>query len=228
MNTRPLHAVLICDVVGSRSIDEFKRRRDDLLSRLSAEHQKRGLIASRYTITTWDEFQTIVPQAPQVVDVVWELRRDFRPWELKIGIGIGSLDDLPGPHDAINESAMGEAFLRARSALTEMHEAAHKYRVLTRCSSPGAWIETATNGIYDLMDTLLLDRTDRQWETAIAYENDKRLEVSAQRLGIDESTVSRNLQRGYHWQILEARRRLRELLAMHESVQVLELAPDEA
>lgn len=172
-----------------------------------------------YTITSWDEFQTIASQPSNLPEIVWELRREFHPWQLKIGIGIGSLRQLPQLGEAVNETAMGEAFVRAREAMNEVAAAKEKYRIRTRLHARGGTIEHAINMIYDLVDTLLYGMTDRQWQTIMAYERARKVEAAARQLGIDVSTASRNLQRGYYWQIVAARERLREILTLHPSVQ---------
>lgn len=228
MGASDLRATLLADVVGSRSIDGFQGRRDKLLRHLTRAHGERGAILTRYTITTWDEFQTIVADPRHLPEVVWELRREFQPWRLKIGIGIGLLETLPRPSQAVNEVAMGEPFVRAREAMKEIGATKQKYRVLTRQRGTVPVLDQAVNLIYDLLDTLLLSTTQRQWETIQFYEATGRLEATARRLGIDESTVSRNLQRGSYWQTVEARERLTDLLRLYPHMQVWGLVPASA
>jgi DNA-binding MarR family transcriptional regulator len=59
------------------------------------------------------------------------------------------------------------------------------------------------NLIYGLHDTLVLKITTRQWETIGAFLGTPTLEQTAKRLKLDPSTVSRNLKRGYYWQVSE-------------------------
>lgn len=212
-------AVLLVDVVGSRRLEDFRSRRDVLLGRLSQEHLDRDLLLTRYTITSWDEFQAIVAEPVHVPTVVWELRREFHPWELKVAIGLGHLDSLPEIGQAVNEVSMGEPFLRARQAMLELARSKEKYRILTRQHGPAEAVDETMNLIYALVDTLLLKVTPRQWETIKSYEEAGKLELAARHLGIDESTVSRNLQRGSYWQFVEAREGLRKLLQLYPEVQ---------
>lgn len=223
VDASPQLAVLLVDVVGSRRLEDFRPRRDVLLGRLSQDHLDRDLLLTRYTITSWDEFQAIVVEPVHVPTVVWELRREFHPWELKVAIGLGRLDSLPESGQAINEVSMGEPFLRARQAMLELARPKEKYRVLTRIHGPAEAVDDSMNLIYALVDTLLLKVTARQWETIKSCEEAGKLEFAARHLGIDESTVSRNLQRGSHWQLVEAREGLRRLLHLYPEVQDGEL-----
>lgn len=218
MSTSKRHAVLIADVVGSRRIRDFRARRDRLLDRLSRQHVETFVVVP-YTITSWDEFQTISSRPSHLPDIIWELRREFHPWQLKVGIGIGSLRRLPQPGEAVNEASMGEAFLRAREAMNEVTAAKEKYKTLTRLHADGGTIEHAINLIYDLFDTLVLGITERQWQTVQTYERAKKVEAAARQLGIDESTASRNLQRGFYWQTVAAREHLREMFSLYSNVQ---------
>jgi IS30 family transposase len=62
-------------------------------------------------------------------------------------------------------------------------------------------LDSTANLIYGLHDTLLMRVTDKQWETIKTFRAKRRLDTAAQALGVDDSTVSRNLQRGHFWQM---------------------------
>jgi DNA-binding MarR family transcriptional regulator len=55
--------------------------------------------------------------------------------------------------------------------------------------------------IYALQDTLLQKITEKQWETIAVFRKKRRLQAAARELRLDASTVSRNLKRGYFWQV---------------------------
>jgi len=59
------------------------------------------------------------------------------------------------------------------------------------------------NLIYGLHDTLVLKITARQWATIEEFLEAPTLDRTAKRLRLDPSTVSRNLKRGYYWQVTE-------------------------
>ncbi len=64
--------------------------------------------------------------------------------------------------------------------------------------------DSTVNLIYALEDTLLLKVTAKQWETIAAFRQKRRLQAAARELRLDASTVSRNLKRGYFWQVEQA------------------------
>jgi hypothetical protein len=94
----------------------------------------------------------------------------------------------------------GEAFEFARAAINEINEA-RKYPTLTAFRSTNFEFDEIANLIYGLHDTLLRHITAKQWETIATYLVKDRVDYTAKALSIDISTASRNLKRGYFWQI---------------------------
>jgi hypothetical protein len=63
------------------------------------------------------------------------------------------------------------------------------------------------NLIYGLQDTLVRNITSKQWKTIHAVlDEPTKLEDIAEELNLNVSTVSRNLRRGYYWQLAETTR----------------------
>lgn len=218
MDTRPPWGVLIADVVASRRIDGFKKKRNDLLGRIEKRQEKAGLLHSAYAVSGYDEFQGLAARPWTLPRLVWELRRDFHPWELRIGFGIGDIDAPPEPGEPLNEASTGDAFYRAREALSRLDDG-EKFERRTRLESGREVLDLPVNLAYDLLDSLLGKTTDRQWETIRAFERHGGLDKTATDLGIDPSTVSRNLQRGSYWQIVATESALTRLLELHLGIQ---------
>src|SRR5271168_2010262 len=102
------YAAITCDIVGSRQIEEFRRKRDHQLRRISKLHLEKRWILSEYAITAWDEFEGILSRPSNLPAVILDLRRHFHPFELWIGIGIGEVTE---PHrKPVNVFAGGEGF----------------------------------------------------------------------------------------------------------------------
>lgn len=219
MDTSTPWGVLIADIVASRQIDGFKKKRNDLLGRIEERQKKAGLLHSAYAVSGYDEFQGLAAHPWSLPRLVWELRRDFHPWELRIGFGIGAIDTLPEPGEPLNESSTGDAFYRAREALSRLDDGKEKFERRTRLESGREMLDLPINLAYELLDSLLGKTTDRQWETIRAFERHGGLERTATDLGIDPSTVSRNLQRGSYWQIVATESALTRLLNLHFKVQ---------
>ena len=208
-------AVLTADIVGSQRVEDLRSRRDALLERLSKRHLEAGRILVRYTVTAWDEFQTVLARPSELPDVIWDLRLAFRPrLDLKIGVGLGSIDEVPSSQTPINRDSSGTAFLRAREAI-ESVDASSKYPRRTVICGEGGNLDRSLNLVYLLMDTVLSGLSDRQWETLAAYHLLGRLDAAAKRLGVVESTVSRSLQRGHYWQLLDSQGEIKTLIQDH-------------
>jgi hypothetical protein len=192
-------AVLIADVVQSSSLRELRSLLGQRLREVSREHLKRKWIRLPYSITAGDEFQTISVSATSIPEVILDLRIRLLPLKLRIGVGFGAAP--PRIEPPVNRLG-GPAFILARAALESVkRKAGHKFSVLTSFRSKNAVFDSTANLIYGLHDTLLLRITDKQWETIKTFRAKRRLDTAARALGVDDSTVSRNLQRGHFWQL---------------------------
>lgn len=194
-------AALLVDVVDSSTIAGFREGRDGRLRRLSGAHLDQDWIAAPYTVTAWDEFQSVAWDPPDIPAVLLDLRRVFAPWELYIAIGLGELSPWVAG-EPINVSVSGPGFERARAAMDVLKAArGDKYRRLTRFQSGDVERDSMLNLVYGLHDTLVQQVTARQWETiSTAMEVENQEEVAA-RMDVQPSTVTRNLKRGHYWQM---------------------------
>jgi hypothetical protein len=196
-----IYAVLIADVLESRSRANLRGLLGKKLAVVSRRHLRKKLIQLPYSVTAGDEFQTVSRDLPSIPAVILDLRRALRPLSLRIGVGFGRISDRIQP--PVNRLG-GEAFQRARNAIENInHGRLFKFEVLTAFDSRNAGFNSTINLIYGLNDTLVLKITDKQWETIEEFLEKPTLEQAANRLKLDASTVSRNLKRGYYWQLLE-------------------------
>jgi hypothetical protein len=195
-------AALTADIVRSRDIPGFQEWRDGKLQAFSKRHRKEGWIHAPYAVTSWDEFQTLLSSVDHASRLIFDLRLQFYPHHLRIGIGIGGITGLPKKRERVNTSLGGPAFEKAREALDSLKKN-RKGEALTAFHSGDPDLDLALNLIYQLHDTLLQQVTPRQWETIRAYAGARRQELAAtgNQMGLDVSTVSRNLQRGHYWQM---------------------------
>ena len=213
MSTNPAWGALTADIVRSRDIQDLRQWRDSKLQTVSRWHQKKSWILAPYTVTAWDEFQTLLSSADQAARLIFDLRLQFFPHHLRIGIGFGEITGLPKKGERINASLGGSAFENARAALDHLKKN-RKSESLTAFQSEDLDLDLALNLIYQLHDTLLRQVTPRQWETIIAYATASPQELSATgvQMGLSASTVSRNLQRGHYWQMERTVEGVSELL----------------
>lgn len=195
------YAVLIADVVGSRTRRDLRALLGQRLELSSRAHLRAKFIRLPYAITAGDEFQTIVRSYARLPELIFDLRARLWPLRLRIGIGMGR---VPGRLQAPVNRMGGEAFQRARAALEGIKKSAgNKVRVLTAFETSDGVFDSTANLIYALQDTLLRKITEKQWETILVFRQKRRLQAAARALRLDASTVSRNLKRGYFWQMEE-------------------------
>src|SRR5271154_3192742 len=202
------YAVLIADVVGSRARRNLRALLGQRLELASRAHLRGGYIRLPYAITAGDAVQTIVRSYARVPELIFHLRD--RVWALRVGVGIGGVPGrLRGPVNRLG----GEAFQFARTALEGVKRGeGNKFKVLTGFKTKDAVFDSTANLIYALQDTLLLKITEKQWETIAVFRKKRRLQTTAQAMRLDMSTVSRNLKRGYFWQVEETMKGMRLLM----------------
>ena len=196
-----IYAVLIADVMESRVRADIRGLLGRKLAAVSQRHLRKKLIQLPYSVTAGDEFQTVTRDLPSIPAVILDLRRALRPLSLRIAVGFGRISGRIQP--PVNRLG-GEAFQSARQAIENIKSGnLFKFEVLTAFVSRNAGFDSTINLIYGLHDTLVLKITARQWETIEEFLNTPTLEQTAKRLKLDPSTVSRNLKRGYYWQLAE-------------------------
>jgi len=194
-----LHAVLIVDVVASTSQQNLPKRLGNTLALASRRHLREKLIRLPYAVTAGDEFETVCLSLDAVPRLILDLRTLLQPLSLRIGVGIGRVADRLTP--PVNRLG-GEAFQFARKAIdTAKSGGPFKFGTLTLFSSPNDSFNETINLLYGLHDTLLAGITAKQWKTIAAFSRTPELAKASRRLKLDASTISRNLKRGYYWQL---------------------------
>ncbi len=195
------YTVITADIVDLRKVKAFTVKRDRILAMISGRHLEEKLILSPYTITAWDEFEVILSQPIHMPRVLLDIRRLFFPFQLQIAIGMGTASGMR--KNPINIHAGGEAFERARQAADRLKADYSKHRALTMFESGVEIFDTIANTIYRLQDSLLRGTTEKQWAAINMQMETGRQDVTAKRMRLDISTVSRNLKRGFYWHLIE-------------------------
>ena len=202
-NPTAIYAVITADVVGSRRIAGFRKKRDSVLRAVSDAQAQQGLLLSPYTITVWDEFQAIMAAPDKFPRAVLDLRRQFYPMQLRIAIGIGEVTEprkMP-----LNQFAGGAAFERARAAMDRIKVAKGNLQAAwTAVESGDSLLDLAANAIYLLQDTLTSDLSAAQWKTSGLVAQLGSQEKAARKLRVNISTVSRALRRAHHRELEES------------------------
>jgi hypothetical protein len=196
-----IYAVLVADIVASTPRGGVRALLGKKVAAASEKHLRQNLIRLPYAVTAGDEFQTITGELPSLPALILDLRATLQPLSLRVGVGIGS---VPGRIQPPVNQLTGEAFQLARRAIESIKEGSlFKFDVLTAFASGNEGFNDTINLIYGLHDTLVLQITSKQWEAIGAFLSRETLAPTARRLRVDISTVSRNLKRGYYWQLAE-------------------------
>jgi hypothetical protein len=206
-----LYAVLIADVVASSSRTSLRQLLGKTLSVASGRHLRGKLIRLPYSVTAGDEFQTVIANLPALPQIILDLRIMFQPLSLRIGVGFGRIADRIQP--PVNRLG-GEAFQLARNAIQAVKTGGQfKFESLTAFASRQSPFDETINLIYGLHDTLVAGITEKQWETIAVFTSNPTLASTSRRLKLDASTVSRNLKRGYYWQLTATAKVVESLIA---------------
>ncbi len=226
-----IYAVLIADVVASSTRADVRALLGKKLAAASKRHLDQKLIRLPYSVTAGDEFQTVAGELPSLPALLLDLRSSLRPLSLRIGVGIGLISDRIRP--PVNRLRGEAFQFARRAIESIKSGRLFKFEVLTAFASRNKDFDSTINLIYGLHDTLVLQITPKQWETIGTIHQGMtatraiqgmtptgsesiegmiakrsilgrpRLGRAARRLRLDISTVSRNLKRGYYWQLAE-------------------------
>lgn len=205
-----VYAVVTVDIVASRRVPEVSAHRDSLLRRLSRLHQRNKLILSEYAVTAGDEFEGILSRPWHAPQIIFDLRRFFYPMQLWIAVGIGQV--IGARRRPVNQFAGGQAFERAREALTDLKTRRNRTGSLTVFHSGSLRLDNVANTIYLLHDTLLRGTSEKQWQTINTQMKTRKQDATARQMRRHGSTVSRNLSRGFFWQMIQVRQTMQEFL----------------
>ena len=208
-----LYGVLIADVISSGSRSRLPALLHHRLRQATRAHRGRKLISLPYAVTAGDEFQTITARLETIPWLLLDLRRRLQPLSLRIGIGIGGVAGrIAAPVNELD----GAAFRMARQALDTLKKKGGRKRpALTAFCTGNPEFDSVVNLIYELQDTLVHRMTQKQWKTIAARIEHRRIEDTARAMGLNISTVSRNLKRGYYGQLIAAVSGVEKLIAAH-------------
>ena len=202
------YVAVIGDIRGSRELtdrSEAQREFKQVVNSLNDDLPE-DAIASQFTVTTGDEFQALLTDATVAVDALVGVSDRFHPAKLRFGIGLGELDTALNPTQAIGMD--GPCFHRARAAINDAEAEEAWVRV-------GGWSsarDSHANAMFDVVQCLREDWTDRQAQFARALAEEGTQKGVAERYDVAKSTVSESLSAGHVQKVRTAEASLGELL----------------
>lgn len=204
----PIFVALIGDIRGSRELEDRKNVQKEFKGVVNSlnDYIPNSSIASRFTVTTGDEFQVLLTDATDAVDAAVTASDQFHPARLRFGIGRGELDTEVNPNQAIGMD--GPCFHRAREAINSARKDGAWLRV-------GGWskdLDRRINSLFDLVQCVREDWTDRQAQFAVALKEEGTQKRVADRYDVSKSTVSESLSAGHVQEVRNTENSLGELL----------------
>jgi hypothetical protein len=208
-----IFVALIGDIRGSRELENRKKVQKEFKRVVASlnDHVPDGSIASRFTVTTGDEFQVLLTDATGAVEAAVSASDRFHPARLRFGIGRGGLDTEVNPNQAIGMD--GPCFHRAREAV----DSARNDGAWLRVSGWPKNLDEHINSMFDLVQCVREDWTDRQAQLALALKERGAQKRVADHYGVSKSTVSESLSAGHVQEVRSAENSLAALLQENPS-----------
>lgn len=203
VNYKPYIAI-IGDIVGSKKIKERDIVQKKLNNTLDIINKKfSDGVASKFMITLGDEFQGLLKEGSNTIEIIEYIERKMHPVQIKFGIGIGEITTAINPD--IPFGADGPAYYNAREMINYLKEIKRRKKeadtnIMIGTRNKNNEPDIILNAIFALCTFIKSKWTNRQRE--IIYDcmehGDNQIKV-AERLGITQSSVQKILSNsGYY------------------------------
>ena len=198
------YIAIIGDIRNSKELIDRKSVQKMLKSTLDKINEKyQNDIASKFMITLGDEFQGLLSNGDNIMNIIEEIEREMYPVKIRFGVGVGEITTDINLEMAIG--ADGPGYYRARSAIeylkkNEQKKEAHVSDVRLEVDEDNKSVAIMINTILSLIDAVKQKWTDRQREiiwNMIKYQDGQK--KVAERLGITQSSVQRGLVSGNYY-----------------------------
>ncbi len=205
-----LYMAITADIIDSRSF--LGRGKPAQLSELRErlEEIRDPDTVMPFAVFRGDEIQGLFQLNPRFAQMIRHLRYACRPLKLRVGIGIGSIDEQDRPASDNPWESTGEAFFFAREALDPLKR---EKRPGTRLRCADGLLQNTVNVVFELLDAHLQKWTNRQWEAVHSYESHGTYARAGQSMGIALQNVSKLCQKAHWRSITHAEQFLGQLLS---------------
>lgn len=192
------YTVIIGDIIDSKGIKDRKQVQKTVKNVLSTINKKYSKdIAAEFSITLGDEFQGLLKNRNNIIDIISEIEITMAPVSIRFGVGIGSIStDINFKRSAEID---GSSYHRARTMIEELESNESQYskrqaNILISSQEENIEIDQLLNSILSICTVLKSKWTLRQHEIIHTYLlNDENQYKAAKKLAIGQSTVSKAL-----------------------------------
>lgn len=181
---RKIYAVITADIIHSRDHEDFSEKLKEKLNSFERE-----LLVKPFSISRGDELQGVLGFIETLPVLLRRLRYTVKPIELRIGVGIGDLDNNELETSKSSWDMTGNVFFDARAALDRVKE---EKKTRTIIESGDKVIDLSLNTIFLLLDTIQNGWTDKQWEAIHVYEREGTFEKAAGHLNVSIQNVQKH------------------------------------
>ena len=202
-NKDKLYLAVIGDIIQSKELENRSECQERLNAVLDSINQKyTSSIASRFMITLGDEFQGLLKDGADTLNIISEIEIRMYPVRIRFGIGVGRItteinSDIPLGAD-------GPAYYNARRMVESIKSSQKKNKTpdvnIMIASEHNEPVDNLLNTILTLSAAIKNKWTDRQREIAFdcLLTGDNQVKAAA-RLGISQSSVQKSLSNaGYY------------------------------
>lgn len=192
------YTVIIGDIIDSKDLknrNQVQATVKNVLSTINKKYSKD--IAAKFSITLGDEFQGLLKNRNNIINIISEIEMTMIPVSIRFGVGIGNIStDINFERSAEID---GSAYHRARAVIEDLENSENQYskrqaNILISSQDKNIEIDQLLNSILSLCTALKSKWTFRQHEIIHTYLlNDENQYKTAKKLSIGQSTVSKAL-----------------------------------
>lgn len=198
------YVAIIGDIVKSKKLknrDEVQKKLHDVLSSVNTKYSE--YIASNFMITLGDEFQGLLKDGENTMNIINEIENKMFPVQIRFGIGVGEITTAIDRYIPLGSD--GPAYHNARKVINDLKSTEKKTKkgnsnIMIASQGDNLNIDHILNTIFVLGSTIKSKWSERQREIVLAYiESDNNQIKTADKLGITQSSVNKGLSNaGYY------------------------------
>ena len=181
--------VITADIIDSQKHKITPKILEGKMEELNESIKEMRSVLLPFSSSRGDEFQGVTLIGPEIFEMIRNIRYTFLPVKVRIGLGIGFIEEANllyqknSPSDSWDMS--GRAFLNARHALDRLKDTKKSRVLLHSLHSEG---NQTFNLVYRLIDTIVEEWSDKQWEAIQQYNQLQSYEAGAKAIGISKSS----------------------------------------
>lgn len=208
LNSNPYIAV-IGDIKGSKKIDnrsEVQRNLKKVLEEINKKYKND--ISSKFILTLGDEFQGLLCNGINIMNILTEIERKMYPVRIRFGVGIGRITTDVNKEMALG--ADGPAYYKARDAIEYIKNNEKKKQAIAtdirfEVESDNQATTMMINKILALMKAIEESWSDRQREIIwdMLEHQDSQIDV-AKRMNIQQPAVQKSFSKSKYYAYKDA------------------------